>query len=185
MPLNAGSMTFAIGADRHSEDGVSGRICPVEDEARRVGTVLFVDRVAVGFLFVSMAGLAAAAVVAAPAAWSDGEPWAAVLIGVLGVLWLAGAVRCPFLGLRVTPDQVVVRTLVRTSRAALVDVLDVRIVEARGGEYPAVVLRSGATIKIVALGKGNIWPEFRSSAAKWDKPLADARQLIRTRQGRA
>jgi hypothetical protein len=61
----------------------------------------------------------------------------------------------------------------------------VRIVEARGGEYPAVVLRSGATIKIVALGKGNIWPEFRSSAAKWDKPLADARRLIRTRQGRA
>lgn len=157
----------------------------VEDESSRVETALFVDRVAVGFLFVIMAAFAATTVFTAPAAWSDGEPWVAALLAVLGVLWLAGAVRCPFVGLRVTADQVVVRTLVRTSRAALVDVLDVRVVEARGGEFPAVVLRSGDTIKIVMLGKGNIWPEFRSSGAMWDKPLADARELIRTRQGRS
>lgn len=156
----------------------------MEDESRRVRTVLFVDRVAIGFLFATMTAFTAISVVAAPAAWSDGEPWAAVLIGVLGVLWFAGAVRCPFVGLRVTPDQVVVRTLVRTSRTALVDVLDVRVVGSRGGEYPAVVLRSGDTIKIVMLGKGNIWPEFRSAGAKWDKSLAEALQLIRTRQAR-
>jgi hypothetical protein len=156
----------------------------VKDTSTPVGTVLFVDRVAVAFVFAVMAALVAIAVLTVPAAWSDGEPWVAVLIAVFGAISLAGAVRCPFVGLRVTPDQVVVRTLVRTNRSALDDVLDVRVIESRDDEYPAVVLRSGDTIKIVMLGKGNIWPEFRSSGAKWDKPLSDARQLINTRQAR-
>jgi hypothetical protein len=155
----------------------------MQEESTRSSTELFVDRVAVGCCFAALAAVTAAAVVAAPVAWSDGEPWVAALLAALGALSFAGAIRCPFIGLRVTQDQVIVRTLVRTSRAALSDVLDVRVVESRGGEHPAVVLRSGEAIKVVMLGTGNVWPELRSSAAKWDQSMADARRLIKTRQG--
>ena len=156
----------------------------MKDESTRSSTELFVDRVAVGCCFAVLAAVVAAAVVAVPVAWSDGELWVAGVVAVLGALGFAAAIRCPFIGLRVTPDQVVVRTLVRTRRAALSDVLDVRVVEFRGGEHPAVVLRSGEAIKVVMLGTGNVWPELRSSGAKWDQSMTAARRLIRTRQGR-